>query len=500
MRVATVVTAIAVAVALTDPVGASLSLAKFDKVRRQLLRDLPVGPIAPNVVPQKPKPYWSWDHIPTSYHGAVKDREFTDDEVKFLGSFQMVTIEKWYTPCGSTGPHQNGPSCGEEYIIEGLFQKIKALGTNTTTILYWNSMLDFDFYAAHAKMEALEEKGVHAYLRDKFGTITKVCNDGSVYCNMTTYDWTVPEVRELWVDTVINFTRTGLVDGIFADHSGTPGNGINIGAPVKGQGPNQYCNGAGAGHSCYNFTTNFTESFNSWHNWGTNYTQDVLSKLTGGPEIQGPYAHMNKVDACSFDAIRQSQANGSIPVVEAKGCHPSESCLAAYLAAAEPYTYLHCLYNGDEIIQEVDFPEKHYALGEPDGPAKEVTAGSNVWNRSFASGAFVIYDNKKKTGSVHFPNQPTPPPTQPLPPINCGSSGKSSSVMEGQTFGGDDVGVKNGVTSTTECCEFCVSKPGCVEWAWHHDDEKKDCHAHGKKSVQKAKQGVTSGMLMQFYS
>ena len=31
---------------------------------------------------------------------------------------------------------------------------------------------------------------------------------------------TQPHVRELWVDQVVNLTKTGLIDGVFADHSG----------------------------------------------------------------------------------------------------------------------------------------------------------------------------------------------------------------------------------------------------------------------------------------
>lgn len=41
-------------------------------------------------------------------------------------------------------------------------------------------MLDFSFYAAHAKMEAMEANGMQSYLRDKHGVITEVCNDGDV--------------------------------------------------------------------------------------------------------------------------------------------------------------------------------------------------------------------------------------------------------------------------------------------------------------------------------
>ena len=31
-----------------------------------------------------------------------------------------------------------------------------------------------------------------------------LCNDGDAYCNVTTYDWTQPHVREIWVHAVLN--------------------------------------------------------------------------------------------------------------------------------------------------------------------------------------------------------------------------------------------------------------------------------------------------------
>ena len=64
-------------------------------------------------------------------------------------------------------------------------------------------------------------------------------------CNITTFDWTKPHVRDLWLETVINATRTGSVDGVFADHSAQEH--IQIGAATNGQHANQLCNGKGAG-------------------------------------------------------------------------------------------------------------------------------------------------------------------------------------------------------------------------------------------------------------
>jgi hypothetical protein len=61
---------------------------------------------------------------------------------------------------------------------------------------------------------------------------------------VTTFDWTQPHVRALWVEQVMNITETGLVDGIFADHSAEIG--VSIGGNLDKQGPNQLCNGNGA--------------------------------------------------------------------------------------------------------------------------------------------------------------------------------------------------------------------------------------------------------------
>ena len=75
---------------------------------------LPVGPRAPAVIPQKPALFWSWDRIPTSFQGAQKDRAFNDAEVQRLAKYQMLTLEKWYTPCASRG-RSKIPLSNQEY-------------------------------------------------------------------------------------------------------------------------------------------------------------------------------------------------------------------------------------------------------------------------------------------------------------------------------------------------------------------------------------------------
>ena len=139
--------------------------------------------IAPSLIPMKPKPFFSWEKIPTAFHGAnkyvlfctfccfvlflftslcsfsvviallfhsffylilvvvvfftnvVRSGVYNDDAVELLAKYQMVTIEKWYTPCASQGPKQGDPSCAVESKIEHVLGRIKALNPNVTKIM-----------------------------------------------------------------------------------------------------------------------------------------------------------------------------------------------------------------------------------------------------------------------------------------------------------------------------------------------------------------------------
>jgi len=359
-------------------------------------------------------------------------------------------------------------------------------------------MFDFSFYTAHQRMLDLEAAGTRAFLRDETGAVISLCNDGNMYCNITTFDWTQPAVRALWVGSVLNATAQG-IDGIFADHSAQED--IQIGAPKNGQGPNQLCNGKGAGRLCYNFTDAFRDSFNSWHTWATNYTQDVLSKTTGGPVVCGPYARMGVANPCDFNAVLRAQ-QGPLAVREMRhktgtgSCKPSESCLAAFLAAAEPGSYLHCQYTGDDLLGASAFPEMDYALGAPNGTARETAPGSEVWVRSFASGTVVRWDDKRKLGAISWAGQPpTPAPTTPPPtPALPGSCGP---VLADTGLGLADLRRTTVVGSLAECCAACHAEPACACYAWHTEEGNR-CHLHtaaARPGTRGAKVGCFSGFL-----
>ena len=175
------------------------------------LRLLASAAIARALVPAFPSPYFSWDTIPLAFHGANRARMYNDAEVAQLARYSMVTLEKWYTPCGAQGPDQAGPECDVEAKMFETFRAIKAANANVTTLFYLNSMFDFSFYHLHGLMLARELAGERALLRDVNGTLVELCNDGNVYCNITTFDWSVPEVAALWTEAVVNATRLSLI-------------------------------------------------------------------------------------------------------------------------------------------------------------------------------------------------------------------------------------------------------------------------------------------------
>jgi len=114
-------------------------------------------------------------------------------------------------------------------------------------------------------------------------------------------------------------------------------------------------------------------------------------------------------------AIRHSHIHSSSGLTMREvpcGCQPSADKIIQFLAAAEEGSYMHCMgnVNGGDLVNQTSFPEMDYELGAPGGPAAEVPApGSGVWRRTFATGAWVLWDNTRRNGTYYFPGQGPPP-------------------------------------------------------------------------------------------
>ena len=224
--------------------------------------------------------------------------------------------------------------------------------------------------------------------------------------------------------------------------------------------------------------------------------QDLLSKTTNGVVVQGPFAEAEfraAGDACDFDSMRAFALHGkTVPwqnlfVVQApttrgegpdnrghNSCQPDEACLAAFLAAAEPYMYIYCQWDhGEDLLNETTFPEMDYHLGNPEGSAVELEP--NVWRRRFGGGAggrdasnmttVVFWDNNRKTGNITWAGEPNPPPPPPPPPppnpppppgSTCSGSGFLSDTIYRDGAG---LGLRPAV-GPTACCRQCKEGKG----------------------------------------
>lgn len=319
--------------------------------------------------------------MPRAFHGANRSGMFDSAGVAALANYSMVTVEKWYTPCGSQMPNQTGPSCAVEDKMFETFRELKALRPSHTNILYLNTMFNFAFYRLNGIILAREAAGEKLLLRDQHGSLVHLCNDGNHYCGVTNFDWTQPAMLALWLEAVTNATTAGGVDGVFGDHlTSTISNQTADGGP-------QLCNGSGALRACWNFTAAFAQAFNDAHAWLGNRTQDLLAKLPGrGPVIDGPYGSWAATfPACNYEKLRAAvlagQAGAAPFVLEANHgdvCAPDDSCIANFLAAAEPFTYLTCFADAPVPATGNQFG---YALGPPTGPPVEGADG--VVRRSF---------------------------------------------------------------------------------------------------------------------
>jgi hypothetical protein len=130
--------------------------------------------------PSRPAPFFSWSVVPRAFHGANESGMFDAAGVAALSNYSMVTLEKWYTPCGSQMPHQSGPDCAVEDKMYTTFRELKAINPAHTNILYLNSMFDFAFYRLNGIIQDREAAGEKLLLRDMHGTLVQLCNDGNV--------------------------------------------------------------------------------------------------------------------------------------------------------------------------------------------------------------------------------------------------------------------------------------------------------------------------------
>ena len=151
---------------------------------------------APLANPER-MPVFSWDHVPLYVH-IRKDTAFTDEEIKYLATFSLVTFEK------ATGHTDSG---SVEVGTLKAARVVKAINPDTKILYYCNVIIHYGGYAANASIENIPG----AFLVGRDG------NDKLIRNKIQAYDLTNPAVRNWWIAAVKDVCSDPVIDGVFLD-------------------------------------------------------------------------------------------------------------------------------------------------------------------------------------------------------------------------------------------------------------------------------------------
>ena len=142
-------------------------------------------------------PEFSWDRVPLYMH-IRKAKNFTQDEIKYLATFPLVTFEK------TTGSETFKST--EDGTLAAA-KAVKEINPSTKILYYRNVIVHWGTYKTNAEIDKMPG----AFLVGKQGK-TKL-NWGKTEA----YDLTNPQFRELWVGNVKQLCADPLIDGVFLD-------------------------------------------------------------------------------------------------------------------------------------------------------------------------------------------------------------------------------------------------------------------------------------------
>ena len=142
-------------------------------------------------------PEFSWDRVPQYMH-IRKAKNFTEDEIKYLATFPLVTFEK------TTGSETYQST--EDGTLAAA-KAVKEINPSTKILYYRNVIVHYGTYKANAEIEKVPE----AFLVGKNGK-TKLIRK-----NFEAYDLSNPQLREWWVDNAKQLCVDPLIDGVFLD-------------------------------------------------------------------------------------------------------------------------------------------------------------------------------------------------------------------------------------------------------------------------------------------
>jgi hypothetical protein len=144
-------------------------------------------------------PEFSWDRVPLYMH-IRKAKNFTQDEIKYLATFPLVTFEK------TTGSETYQSS--EDGTLAAA-KAVKEINPSTKILYYRNVLVHYGTYKDNAEIESMPG----AFLVGKDGK-TKLIRNRS---KQEAYDLTNPAVRDWWVGNARRVCAEPVIDGLFLD-------------------------------------------------------------------------------------------------------------------------------------------------------------------------------------------------------------------------------------------------------------------------------------------
>lgn len=142
-------------------------------------------------------PDFSWDTVPLYVH-IRKDTAYTDEEIRYLASFPLITFEK-------ANGHKDSGSI-EAGTLKAA-RAVKKINPDTKILYYRNVIVHYGGYAAN---EALKDVS-GAFLLDREG------NDKLIRDRIEAYDLSNASLRDWWIDGAETVCSDPSIDGIFLD-------------------------------------------------------------------------------------------------------------------------------------------------------------------------------------------------------------------------------------------------------------------------------------------
>jgi len=142
-------------------------------------------------------PAFSWDTVPLYVH-IRKDTAFTDDEIRYLASFPLITFEK------ATGHRDSG---SVEAGTLRAARAVKAINPATKVLYYRNVIVHYGGYAANESLKDIPG----AFLVGRKG------DEKLIRRRLQAYDLTSTAVRDWWIAAAKTVCSDPAIDGIFLD-------------------------------------------------------------------------------------------------------------------------------------------------------------------------------------------------------------------------------------------------------------------------------------------